>query len=178
MSDAVEELLADAYHARREHRFDDAKSALGEALHNCRHGEVPTDLARVLTALGQIERDLKNTEVARKHYEEAVAIYREHGEALRLAHSVRHVGDIYLEEGQFAPAETCYEEALKIYRANVNTTPLDLANTLRGFAILKQELAQNDEARQLWAEARDLYESVNVEAGVAESARRIAQLQN
>jgi tetratricopeptide (TPR) repeat protein len=176
MSDVLEEMLADAYHARRENRSADAKQVLIEAVEVCRRSNVPTDLARALTGLGQIERDLKNTEVARHYYEEAVTIYREQGDLLRLAHSVRHVGDIYLEEGQLVPAEPCYQEALKIYRANAGTAALDLANTLRGFAILKQELAQKEEARQLWMEARDLYESMNVDAGVAESARRIAQL--
>jgi tetratricopeptide (TPR) repeat protein len=172
----LEELFYDAYQARKEQRSADAKRALLTAVDFCRESNVPGDLARALTALGQIERDLSNTEVARQHYEEAIAIYREHGDMLRLAHSVRHVGDIYLEGGQLAAAEPFYQEALNLYRAHASTAPLDLANTLRGFALLRQESGQNNEARQLWSEARDLYQSVNVQAGVAESTRRLAQL--
>ena len=176
MSDELEQLFADAYHARREHRSDDAKRLLTAAVEQSRGSNVPADLARALTALGQIERDMKNTQAALQFYQEAVAIYHTQGDILRLAHTVRHVGDIYREDGQWAPAEPCYQDALGMYRANPDTPPLDLANTLRGYALLKNQLGQNEQARELWTEARDLYRSVNVEAGVAESTRRLAQL--
>ena len=176
MTDVLLEKLSHAHQARREHRPTDAKRLLLEALDMARAHQVPADLAQALTALGQIERDLKNTQAALELYQEAVTIYHAQSDMLRLAHTVRHVGDIYSEDGQFAPAELCYQDALKIYRTNPDTAPLDLANTVRGYAILKQKLDQTDEARQLWIEAKGLYESVNVEAGVAESNRRIAQL--
>jgi tetratricopeptide (TPR) repeat protein len=176
MPDELEKLFAQAHQARREHRSADAKPLLVEALALARKSEVPGDLARALTALGQIERDLKNTQAALELYQEAVAIYHAHGDMLRLAHTVRHVGDIYREDRQLAPAELCYQDALKIYRTHPDTPPLDLANTLRGFALLKQELGQRAEAKLLWTEAGKLYESVNVQAGVVESARQIAQL--
>ena len=65
-----------------------------------------------------------------------------------------------------------YREALAIYRRNERTPPLDLANALRGFALLKGRSA---EANALWQEARDLYAAVGVEAGVAESSGRLAE---
>lgn len=172
----LEELFHDAYQARREHRSADAKRALLAAVDFCRQTNVPGDLARALTALGQIERDLGNTRAALALYQEAVTIYHAQGDILRLAHSVRHVGDIYSEDGQFAPAELCYQDALQMYRADQHTPPLDLANTVRGYAILKQKMDQREEARQLWTEAQGLYEAMNVEAGIAESKRRLAQL--
>ena len=49
-------------------------------------------LAWALTRLAQIERDLDNLDAALQHHEEAVVLYREDGNVLRLAHSVRHVG--------------------------------------------------------------------------------------
>jgi hypothetical protein len=51
-----------------------------------------------------------------------------------------------------------------------------LANAIRGLAILLDDSGEADEARALWQEARELYASVNVEAGVAESSRRLAKL--
>ena len=176
MSDTLQKLFEDAHQARTQHRLDDAKSMLAEAVIVARENNQPLELARGLTALGRIERDLKSTGSARKNYEEAAEIYRSQGEELRLAHCIRHVGDIYLEDRQLAAAEACYVEALKIYRANANTAPLELANTLRGFALLRQELGEREEAKQLWMEAGKLYDAVNVKAGVAESTRRIAQL--
>ena len=43
-------------------------------------------------------------------------------------------------------------------------------------AILKEELGQVEEARLLWARARDLYGAVGIEAGVAECADHLARL--
>lgn len=54
--------------------------------------------------------------------------------------------------------------------------PLDLANAIRSFAVLKDEVGAAEEAQRLWQEAHDLYVVVNVPAGVAESAARLALL--
>ena len=172
----VDHLLQQAAQARREHRSADAKRDLTEAVEALRAGGTQFELAGALKALGQIERDLQHSDVALKHYQEAVALYRTLDEPLHLAHTVRHVGDILLVEGHHAQAEPCYQEALSIYRGNAKTVPLDLANTIRGLAMLKQETRNIDEAKALWEEARDLYAAVKVEAGVAESNRRLAQL--
>jgi len=74
-------------------------------------------------------------------------------------------------------AGACYHEALGIYRSHAETPPLDLANAIRGLAILKSDTADAEAARALWEEARDLYAAVNVKAGVAESNRRLALLE-
>ena len=142
----------------------------------CRKAGSRAELAKALTGLGQIERDLHRREVALQHYEEAVAIYRAEGDVLMLAHSIRHVADIHLDEGRAELAEPHYHEALNLYRSHEQTPPLDLANAIRGLAILTHDAGRTDEARLLWQEARDLYAVVNVEAGVAESSRRLALL--
>ena len=112
-----------------------------------------------------------------RNYEEAAVIYREEGDILKLAHTIRHVGDIYRNLGKQELAEPCYGEALELYRANKKTAPLDLANAIRGYALLKHDQGEVQQAKSLWQEARDLYASVNVEAGVAESSRRLALLE-
>ena len=127
--------------------------------------------------MGQIERDLNNNDAALRLYEEAVAICREEGDALMLAHTVRHIGDIHQDARRDELAEPCYHEALSIYRSHAETLPLDLANTIRPLAILKETAGEFEEATRLWTEARDLYAAVNVSQGVAESSRRLARLQ-
>jgi tetratricopeptide (TPR) repeat protein len=126
--------------------------------------------------LGQIARDRRRSDAALLHYEEAVALYRAEGDALKLAHTVRHVGDIYREASHPDLAESRYQEALALYHSHKETPPLELANAIRGLAILKCDAGEVDVARALWEEARDLYEAVNVAAGVAESNSRLAQL--
>ncbi|HET9283644.1 MAG TPA: tetratricopeptide repeat protein [Candidatus Angelobacter sp.] len=185
MADAINTLLSRARRARFENPAN-AKRELLEAVALARRSKDQLQLAQALTALGQIERDLHHSNEALHHYEEAVAVYRladhrlaDHRTAdapLKLAHTIRHIGDIHRHEGRTEPAESCYQEALAIYRAHTETQPLDLANALRGFALLKEALGESQQARALWEEAGKLYASVNVEAGVAESQRRLALL--
>jgi hypothetical protein len=69
-----------------------------------------------------------------------VASARRGADPLRLAHRVRHLGDAYYYAGRAALAEPCYVEALSIYRGHARTRPLDLANAIRSFAVLKDEV--------------------------------------
>ncbi len=108
---------------------------------------------------------------ARQCYEEAVALYRELNEPLVLAHAIRHLGDVYHEEGRPDLAEPCYHEALSLYRGHEDRSPVDLANAIRSLAVLRWE-----QTRALWDEARELYISVGVEAGVKESSARVEAL--
>ncbi|MGI8745589.1 MAG: tetratricopeptide repeat protein [Bryobacteraceae bacterium] len=132
------------------------------------------ELAQALRELGETERKLKNGTAARQHYEEAVAIYRGTGETLRLAHTVRHLGDVYYAEGRLDLAEPCFTEALDLYRNAAATSPLDLANAIRSLAVLKSGVGDAGQARPPWEEARDLYAAVGVKEGVAESSARLA----
>jgi len=73
-----------------------------------------------------------------------------------------------------AEAEQAYNEALEIYRNSPETPQLDLANTLRGFALLKD--GDGEEALLLWQEASYLYAASGVDAGVSECELQIAFL--
>lgn len=85
------------------------------------------------------------------------------GNDLKIAPTVRHVGDIHRFAGRAASAEPCYEEALNLYRANHQTTSLDLANAIRGLAILKFDTSDSPRAISLWTEARNLCAAVGVQ---------------
>lgn len=95
---------------------------------------------------------------------------------LKFARRLRHLGDAYSTAHRPDHAERCYGEALAIFRSRPDTKPLDLANALRGLAVVKHGTGAADEAQRLWLEAHDLYVSVNVQSGVAESAARLALL--
>ena len=106
----------------------------------------------------------------------AVVSLRKVDDPLRLAHAVRYLGDAYYYARRASLAEPCYVEALSIYRRHEQRRPLDLANAIRGFAVLKDEVGAAEEAQRLWQEAHDLYVILNVPAGIAESAARLALL--
>jgi tetratricopeptide (TPR) repeat protein len=162
--------------ARPERRKDFVKRKLIDDANAARQSNDLQALARSLIEIGRLERNRHHLESARGYYEEAVAVYRALNEPLRLAHTVRHVGDILQDSGQLRRAEPCYSEALKIYRAHSETPPLDVANAIRGFALLQGEFGKTTEAISLWREARAHYAAVDVQAGVEDCDRQIARL--
>ena len=172
----LETLLKEGYQARREDRLAEAKGCFTQAVDLSRTANDEAMLAKALVGLGQIERDLHETDAALRHYEDAVAICRKFDDPLSLAHTVRHVGDILRNQERLELAAPCYEEALEIYRRQAETPPLDLANAIRGYALVKAGTGDKEEAAKLWQEAGGLYAAVGVEAGVAESEPQVARL--
>jgi tetratricopeptide (TPR) repeat protein len=154
MSEQSEKLRQRAMQARRENWPEDAKRDLMGAVALCPKMSEEIDFAKVLSGLGQIERDLHHDAAAIKYYQEAADIYRKKGDSQKLAHTVRHVGDIFRNMKRTELAEPCYRETLELYRRDENTLPLDLANALRGYAILKEDAGELIEAGALWEEAR------------------------
>ncbi len=172
----VDDLLQRVSRARRDRRPMEAQRYLIDALDLARKQGSRIDLARSLRELGELERHVPDADAAIRHYEEAVVILRELDEPLRLAHTIRHLGDVYQDAGRSNMAEACYQEALVLYRGAEDARPLDLANAIRSLAVLKGQDAEIEGATNLWREAHDLYAAVNVPAGVAESAARLAIL--
>ncbi|MGA9669243.1 MAG: tetratricopeptide repeat protein [Terracidiphilus sp.] len=169
-------LLKEGCRARREDRPADARVSFAEAVEQCRGTDDKTMLAQALAGLGQIERDLGQLDAAVKLYAEAVELYRTVDRPLALAHTVRHLADILRHQVQLDLAAPHYREALAIYRSHEETPPLDLANALRGYALLKSSEGEAEEATRLWREASGLYAAAGVEAGVVESQVQIERL--
>jgi len=126
---------------------------------------------------GRQARKEGNLAAAREHYAVATTIYREQNDILACAHTIRHIADIYRQEGNPAEAMPLYEEALELYRGNLATSILDLANAIRPYALLQEEQGSLDSAGRLWEEARNLYRSLRIDEGVSECDAHIARLQ-
>ena len=136
-----------------------------------------SEAAEELIRRGYQARRQGRVSEARQCYGDAVEIYRQNNdEPLRLAHTGRHLADILRGEGAFELARPLYEEALKIYRGHKEASSLDVANAIRGFALLESAIGSKKEATALWQEARKLYESVDVQAGVQESDVQLERL--
>jgi len=135
--------------------------------------------ANGMDRLARAQELRRRGELARRHdgamarlcYEEAVVLFRELEEPLVLAHTIRHLGDVYLEQGRPDLAEPCYHEALGLYRRHEADSSLDLANAVRSLAVLRWE-----QARALWEEVRDLYTSLSIETSIQESTARVTAL--
>ncbi len=176
MNNVTEELIARAVQHRREHKPTDAAREWAKAVELSRQQNDMPNLIRSLRGGAETERDLGRNLEAQALYEEAVLLCRKQNDALLLAHAVRHLGDVRRHLGHHEAAQSCYEEALGIYRRETEANPLDIANALRPFAILKEKMGDFDGARAIWREARELYESLAIDAGVAEASQALARL--
>ena len=153
--------------------IDSVYGDLARAVEICRAIGAKRELSMALGKLGHVEQNDK-TKLA--CYVEAVAAARESGDAMRIAHAVRHLGDVYRHAGRQADAERCYDEALALYRGEDSPPTLDFANAVRPMAILQADLGQREEALTLWGEARDLYATVGIAEGVEEAERWLERL--
>jgi len=170
----IESVLRSGASARRAGRLSDALQHLNEAAALCGPGQ-EIDRACVLRELGELARARHDPGAAQAHYEEAVALLRESDHPLKLAHTIRHLGDVRVELRHWPEAERCFVKALDIYRSHPSPGTLDLANAIRARALLKTETGQREQARALWTEAGELYASEGIAAGVEEWRRRADQ---
>jgi tetratricopeptide (TPR) repeat protein len=132
-----------------------------------------TDRAQELIEEGYAARNSGKLDVALERYRAAAETLRCVIQPQLLAHTVRHVADIEREMGSLDAAEADYFEALAIYRDDSPTGTLDRANTLRGYALLREERGDLKAAAEMWTEARELYAEVGVQAGFDEAGRRL-----
>lgn len=176
MPEESDVLVGRAQLAQREHRLAEARRDWLAAIDLLRRDHAGEPLANALRSLGELERKLRDSDGARAHYQESVAMLRNGPDRLKLAHTVRHLGDVHHEAGRADLAAPCYDEAIALYHAHPDPPPLDLANAIRSLALLRQETGDRSQAIALWSEARELYISLQVDAGVAECTMRLANL--
>jgi tetratricopeptide (TPR) repeat protein len=176
MAENFQEQFALGYKARKEGRPADARAIFLKAVRSAaEEGDRPS-MAEALCGLGQAEHDIGNLEASGHHYRNAVVLYRQIGPLERLAYALRHEADVLREECRAAEAEPLYIETETIYRQLGADATLDLANTLRGLALVYEALTRPDESKTRWLEARALYAQQNIDAGVAECDKYLSTL--
>jgi tetratricopeptide (TPR) repeat protein len=134
-----------------------ARAAFAEATAFFRSNGPPETVVHSLTKQAQFERNCGNYEAAERYQLEALAGQRELGAGDRLAHILRHLGDILQDSGRHDDAAPFYDEMIAIYRLLPDTKPLDFANALRSVALHAELTGDRKAARRLWSEACDHY---------------------
>ena len=129
-----------------------------------------------LIAAGRNARAQHRLDEARSLYTQAAQLCLNDQNPLAYAHTIRHVADMLLEESRYKEAKPLYEEALKLYRGNLETRVLDLANTVRPYALVNEGLTDLEFARELLQEARTLYAALRLDAGTTECDQHLARL--
>lgn len=164
---SFDQLLSLARQAQVERRLSDARSYLAEAVTLPRDHEQALQLIESLKGVARAERDAGNLDGAQASYEEVAAICQSERHDLLFAHTLRHVGDILAQKGDFIGArEKCWA-ALQIYRESQEGRSLDVANAIRSCALLEERF-DTAAAIPLWQEAKSLYASIGVLEGVEE----------
>ena len=125
-------------------------------------------------AEGARHRREGRSEEAVRAYQAALVECRRHGRPMQLAHVARHLGDLLRENARYEEARPLLEEALATYREGNEATALDLANSLRPLALLRDAVGEPGEAGRLWRQARELYATSGVDEGVLECDARLA----
>ena len=142
----------------------------------CRRTGSQRQLSVALGKLGHVALDAGRTDEALARFEQAVAAARETDDPLRVAHAARHLGQVHHRQGRTDEAARWYSEALDLYGAAADASPLDHANALRPLAMLREECGDTAEAKVLWRRAARLYRDAGVAEGVEECEAHIESL--
>jgi tetratricopeptide (TPR) repeat protein len=116
------------------------------------------------------ERTQGRPEEAERAYVRAAELARLAGNELLLGHALRHMSDLARERGSTVEAWEHASQAVALYRRSGEK--LGLANAIRLQALSSRE---PEKAAAYWREARDLYSSLDVAAGVSECDRHIGE---
>jgi tetratricopeptide (TPR) repeat protein len=100
---------------------------------------------------------------AERAYVRAAELAQSSGNELLLGHALRHMSDLSREKGAVAEAWEHASKAVALYRRSGEQ--LALANAIRLQALSACDPGQ---AASCWREARELYSSLGVAAGVRE----------
>lgn len=114
---------------------------------------------------------LKDTNKALEMYNEAATIYREIGDKLGEAHTLKEIGDVlqFLQRGMEALEN--YEAAIAIYR-EIGAQRVE-ANTLRELFNVLQFLKRDTEALEKYGMAMPIYKEVGAQLGEANTLKVI-----
>jgi len=175
MNSEVTKLLEKAWARRREEKYEDVESLLTEARSLC--GEEDYDaLGRIYHIYMQIDYDKGHLTKALVLCHQSLAYYKKLGIPERIAHSTRHLADLQCHLGQHVESENNYQKAINMYKESSTLHAGNLANALRGYAIVLENLNKLNEARTTWSEVKTLYQSLGIQAGVDEASKRMDAL--
>ncbi|MDF1838592.1 MAG: serine/threonine-protein kinase, partial [Planctomycetota bacterium] len=129
------------------------------------HGnEDNAEVATVITALGNLERNQRQYVEAKAHYEAALLIHRRvlPGNHPHIAVDLRNLGGLLDEMGEFTGAEAHLREAIELEREVSGDHP-ELADTLSFFSVFLRNQGRFEEAEEAIQEALAIAKRVHPE---------------
>ncbi|MBL8358984.1 MAG: tetratricopeptide repeat protein [Rubrivivax sp.] len=113
-------------------RYREGLELIAEALARFRALRLPGRVAWALGAVANLQMDLGDLEQARTHFEQALALEREHGDRAMAAVDTANLGSVLLQVGRYAEARELLEEGVKLLRDSGNLRELALAHNALG----------------------------------------------
>ncbi len=168
-------VLQDVWAHRRDGDYVTARSLLVQAHEACDEYDFE-NLGRVFHIYMQFEADHENFEKAMEFSAQSVAYYERSANRDKIAHARRHLADLQYHLKKWNQAEESYRQVIELYRSHSQTSDGDLANALRGFALLLKERGAIEEAKRVWQETKELYQALGIQAGVDEANQNLASL--
>lgn len=172
---SMEKLLTAAWAKRRVGDYEAARSLVAQAQQDCQDDDFAA-LGRIYHVYMQLESDHDQYEEAVVFSKQSVSYYEKAQLPNKLAHATRHLADLHQALKQWEASETHYRKALTIYRSDPNTAQGNLANTLRGFGSLLEQVGKKTEAIRIWEETQALYQACGLTAGVEEAKQHLDEL--
>lgn len=171
----IKTLLATIWAKRGQGKYVEARALLSEAEELCEDNDYK-HLGRIFHIYGQFESDHNNHQQALEFWQQSLVYYKKDGNPNKIAHSTRHIADIQRRLGDEEGSEKSYRKSLDIYRNNATTSTGDLANALRGFALLLEKRGKTAEAIANWHEVKESYKAIHLQEGVDEANERLDAL--
>ena len=174
-SDTIKNLLQEAWDHRVRSQYTQANGCLEKARELCQIEDY-LFLGRIAHIDRQIAADQRNWELAAEYGWKAIEYYKCAENTNKVAHALRHQADIMCRMDCEIEAHTLYQKALDIYKQDTNTSTLDLANALRGYALNLNNMGRKKKAREIWEETKGLYAKIGLVDGVEEAQSWLNQL--
>lgn len=124
----------------------------------------------------QFDWDHEQLNQALAYCQQSLNYYKRANNRERIAHSTRHMADLQRHLNQYNESELNYRQAIEFYKSASSVHPGNLANTLRGFAILLELQEKFEEAINAWEETKELYLTCNLQEGVDEANQKLKAL--
>ena len=175
MNESIRLKLKEVWSLRGQGRYEAAGRLLAETEKHCAADD-HLSLGRIFHIYMQFECDHKRWKKAMEYSEKSLTYYHQSGNLERVAQSLRHQADILRNLDALDRSERLYRRSLDIYRSEFANRQGDLANALRGYALLLEALGKIDVSIGTWQEVKEIYASVGIAEGVDEASLKIKTL--
>ncbi len=172
-------LLGQGEDRRREGQPDAARRCFAEAISIFHLDFDLAGEARALMRQALMARDAGDLAWAQHDQQAAIALLRQAGDGVALAHALRRAGDIFLDQGDLDRAAAALAEAFVLYEAAADAPEIDIADAVRSVALLAEALGEPQQALMMWQDARERYAGSRCDEGapgMAEANAHIAAL--